>query len=694
MANLKPTETGSSDDGLKTIQDLYNMIGGGGSGSQTTSGGTVTQTSGGGTTEGSSTNWQDAYTDSSSETVHSSISAEGLNSMLKNILEGTQGLAAVSAGQRGAGGYAASTNTLLLNDLMARAAGQVAQNDKTTVTNTVRNVSARGGGSHSFQVQSPSTTVTTKEPTTTEISKSNSAGSTLGKAMLGLSAWDKIKKLTGSGSKTVEENFGEQYVSGGDLGPGMSDQAARNDAFDGGQTATELSVAGNYIEGGNLGPGPMNFAEPNEYMTDSNYDLFSGFDEPVFDEPVFDIPQFDDIPTDVDIPIDVPELPEWDFDFADGGSVAKKINNQIGFQSNKLADLRAGAAGTGASTINPDVVAQATREPTTVNSVRTPTATRAAVPTRTVIGKPDSASVRTIDTSAVDEDGTVIQNYDVSGSRGGARNENRINPNGGLNAQGQNPDANRAVNVGLGIAGAAFPALGTTIAASNFAQKPSVETGISLLNRFAKIPGLNVAVKAFNALTGTTENAESPSHVNDIRKFELSKLTENKDIVDAALPSEPVSTPAAPAPDAEDESVNAESNQASPTETDAIVSDLITSDEIQYDVDGNPIPAGSSVSGSYRSPSPINVVNASAGGDSMDGGGESNSTTYAADGVRITGKVSGPGTEVSDSIDAKLSVNEYVLPADVVEAIGIDKLDSLVKKYHTPASIQKLRGGR
>jgi hypothetical protein len=65
-----------------------------------------------------------------------------------------------------------------------------------------------------------------------------------------------------------------------------------------------------------------------------------------------------------------------------------------------------------------------------------------------------------------------------------------------------------------------------------------------------------------------------------------------------------------------------------------------------------------------------------------------------ADGGKIQrlgrgGKVSGPGGPVDDKIPAMLSDGEYVLPADTVKAIGVKKLDKIVKKTHTPAAVQK-----
>jgi hypothetical protein len=54
-----------------------------------------------------------------------------------------------------------------------------------------------------------------------------------------------------------------------------------------------------------------------------------------------------------------------------------------------------------------------------------------------------------------------------------------------------------------------------------------------------------------------------------------------------------------------------------------------------------------------------------------------------------SGKVSGPGGPVDDKIPAMLSDGEYVLPADTVKAIGVKKLDKMVKQTHTPAAVQR-----
>jgi len=50
------------------------------------------------------------------------------------------------------------------------------------------------------------------------------------------------------------------------------------------------------------------------------------------------------------------------------------------------------------------------------------------------------------------------------------------------------------------------------------------------------------------------------------------------------------------------------------------------------------------------------------------------------------GPVVGPGTGTSDSIPARLSAGEYVLPADTVRAIGKEKLDAVKNATHTPVA--------
>lgn len=71
----------------------------------------------------------------SSITQTDSISSDGLNALLQHILESNSGLAQVASGEKGAGLYNSSTNQLLINDLLTRAAGEVqSRNTTRTVT--------------------------------------------------------------------------------------------------------------------------------------------------------------------------------------------------------------------------------------------------------------------------------------------------------------------------------------------------------------------------------------------------------------------------------------------------------------------------------------------------------------------------------------------------------------------------------
>jgi len=55
------------------------------------------------------------------------------------------------------------------------------------------------------------------------------------------------------------------------------------------------------------------------------------------------------------------------------------------------------------------------------------------------------------------------------------------------------------------------------------------------------------------------------------------------------------------------------------------------------------------------------------------------------------GRVRGIGGPVDDKVPAMLSNGEYVIPADTAKAIGISRLDKLVKQTHTPAATQRRR---
>jgi hypothetical protein len=55
---------------------------------------------------------------------------------------------------------------------------------------------------------------------------------------------------------------------------------------------------------------------------------------------------------------------------------------------------------------------------------------------------------------------------------------------------------------------------------------------------------------------------------------------------------------------------------------------------------------------------------------------------YAAEGGPQRARGALPVRQVRDRIPAFLAEGEYVIPADVVRSVGLEKLDKLVAKYH------------
>lgn len=82
---------------------------------------------------------------SSSSTTSSNISKTGMDYLMQQVLSGSNGIASISGGTRAAGGYNSTAQSLLTNDLITRAAGNLAsQQAGTTTTNKT---SAKVGGS-------------------------------------------------------------------------------------------------------------------------------------------------------------------------------------------------------------------------------------------------------------------------------------------------------------------------------------------------------------------------------------------------------------------------------------------------------------------------------------------------------------------------------------------------------------------
>lgn len=137
-------------------------------------------------------------TEPSSITESTSISKEGMDALIKQILDSNKGLAGVTQGQRSAGLYNSTSNSLLANDLITRAAGEVA-------SRTASKTSTTTGGAK-----------TTAQRTTAPISGGLAAG---GLGALGLLS---AVPALGKAKKGIEELFGEKISLPADDGTTQS----------------------------------------------------------------------------------------------------------------------------------------------------------------------------------------------------------------------------------------------------------------------------------------------------------------------------------------------------------------------------------------------------------------------------------------------------------------------------------------
>lgn len=131
----------------------------------------------------------------STTTTKSDITSEGMQAMLNSILSGTsgiQGLAQLSQGQKVAGLYNSTVNQQIVNDLLTRASGEVAQKSAGQTTTQSGNT-----------VVDQSKQSVAKMPPLT--------GQTIAQSVLGLGAGQLAKK----GYKTLEEILAGNAVEGG-----------------------------------------------------------------------------------------------------------------------------------------------------------------------------------------------------------------------------------------------------------------------------------------------------------------------------------------------------------------------------------------------------------------------------------------------------------------------------------------------
>lgn len=234
--------TGSTLTGVANLANLFLPQTTNTSGTQTTNDNrSSTSTTSGGTT---------------TVTTSQSVAPGAVDAVIRSIMEGTSGLASVSSGQRTAGLYGSSTNQLLTNDLVARAAGEAAKLNQTQTQTTVRPDTVQTTQNAGGQTTSTNQTAKREAPV---------SGSTAGTAAAALGALQLIPKdvkdsiLTGLGIKVGGKGAATTGASGAAsaaaadrIAPSTNDPAglAALDSAAVGTDGLAQSVAGTGVEGG------------------------------------------------------------------------------------------------------------------------------------------------------------------------------------------------------------------------------------------------------------------------------------------------------------------------------------------------------------------------------------------------------------------------------------------------------------
>lgn len=188
----------------------------------------------------------------STTTKSSSIDQTAYDAMLKNILSGVNGLATVSSGQRSAGLYNSSTNQLLTNDLVTRAAGEVAANNKSETTTQVVSPAVKASsiakGIGGLQIASQALDLNKKLKLTDKIGSlfdSSGAGEGSGSSLLSGDTAGTFGVLSGSNDSSYLSSLGNDYGSG--LGNLLNLSTTASTASDAISTADTASSSGGSI---------------------------------------------------------------------------------------------------------------------------------------------------------------------------------------------------------------------------------------------------------------------------------------------------------------------------------------------------------------------------------------------------------------------------------------------------------------
>jgi hypothetical protein len=248
-----------------------------------------------------------------------------------------------------------------------------------------------------------------------------------------------------------------------------------------------------------------------------------------------------------------------------------------------------------------------------------------------------------------------------------------------------NPGLSQVGSV-LGIAGSANPALSAGLTAANMATHGLAGAAFGLANAKSLGSVMDIAATIANPMIGVANSAlglaglnslgtaaenaygslsvDGPTSVSDaFNPMTQNILTQQQDVMDNA----PIDSPG----------TAAQAAVASDMPGDSLSNMMGITDSFGTSHGGG---AGFNGGGDRGPGGSSGEAGAAAGGASASGPGE-------ADGDLIHA----PGDGTTDTKLVPLANGEYVLPADVVNAIGVDKLDALKDKYHVPVAVQRLQ---
>ena len=163
------------------------------------------------------------------------LTKEATDYMVQGILEGTNGLASVASGQKASGAYNSSTNTLLVNDLLARTAGEVAARSAITknviggTTSTTDSLTMNSGSTTTQNIGASNTTQNIGATSASQIiggstSTQNIGGSTNTQLIGGSSS------STSVGGNTTTQNIGATSTTQGAKGTSAEDILTNTDS--------------------------------------------------------------------------------------------------------------------------------------------------------------------------------------------------------------------------------------------------------------------------------------------------------------------------------------------------------------------------------------------------------------------------------------------------------------------------------